>query len=258
MPPNPSHSDPQLVTAFRRFAAVAAVLTALVGAGVLAGWVFGFDPLALLLPGGQLAMRPLTALGLLLGGVALWLLLPAAAGARPPAGAWQRRLGLICAGATAVLGGLILLEYLLGVNLGLDQVLALRQPTIAVGVAVPFGRPGPGTAGILLLVGLALLALDDGLARLLPRWLPSAALATVALVLAGLALLDYFYEATTIGQVAATLPIEPSSALAGALLALGVLAARPEGPLVGNLTTTQAGGSVTRPLLPAAILLPFV
>src|SRR5205814_5133457 len=57
-----------------------------------------------------------------------------------------------------------LLEHLLGVNLGLDQALSLRSPTVAVGVTVPFGRPSAGTAGILLLVGLALLALDDAVA----------------------------------------------------------------------------------------------
>ena len=243
MPPDPNYSNPHLAAVFRRFSAAVALLMAVLGGLVLAGWIAGVD-LAGLLRLGPAALKPLTALGLALGGVALWQLL------REPAAAWQRRLGLICAGAAAALGGLVLLEYLLGVSLGLDQALA-GQPALTI------GRPGPATAGNLLLVGLALLALDPAAARRLPRWLAPAGL-TLALVLSGLTLLGYVYDSGSISQAAPALPIEPLSALAGLLLALGVLAARPDGLLTYPLTTSLAGGSVSRRLLPAAILLPFV
>src|SRR6185369_11929537 len=106
----------------------------------------------------------------LLGGAALWLLLPQAPSA------WQRRLGLICAGAAAALGGLILLEYVLGRSLGIDQALAFRPITVAPNSVVPAGRPGPAAAANLLLAGLGLLALDPGVARRLPRLLAPAGL----------------------------------------------------------------------------------
>ena len=238
-----SHSDTQLIAALQRLAAVAAVITALLATVVLAGWAFNADPLESLVPG-QVSMKPLTALGLLLGAAALWLV-------RQRTGGWQRRLGLILAGAMAAIGGLILLEYLLGINLGIDQVL-FRQALLAEDV-LPIGRPSPVTALCFLLLGLALLWLD---ARPAFAWLaPTGAL--VALALSGLALLGYIYQVSTLYQFASYTPIALHTAVAIVLLALGLLAARPTGPIVGVLTTQMAGSVIGRRLLLAVLVVPF-
>ena len=262
MSSNPSYSDPRLVAAFRWFAALVAALCALGGAAALAAWAAGRGAATALLPG-QPPLEPLTALGLLLAGAALWLLLPPPASAHSAAttaagasGLVGRRLGLICAGAAAALGGLVLLEYALKVDL--PQVDgALFSTALLAGHAAHPGRPGPAAAANLLLIGLALLALRPAVARRVPRWLPSVGLA-LGLLLSSLVLLSFIYEASAIGQAAPYLPAESSSALAYGLLALGVLAAAPAGPLISMLTSTMAGGALSRRLLPAAILLPFV
>jgi PAS domain S-box-containing protein len=253
MPPNLSPSDSQLVAVFRRAAGLAAMFTSVVGALVLAGWAANSAFLESLLPG-QGTMKPLTALALLLAGVALWLLRPPAPAGPVPAG-WPRQLGLICAGVVAALGGLVLLEYLFGLNLGLD--LALFREAVLADPGLPAGRPAPATALCLLLLGGALLALAIPPGRRALDWLaPVAAMA--AWVVAGLMLLGYVYEVTTIYQIGPYVPMAPSTALTLAVLALGVLLAQPEGPLLRTVTTPLAGGALSRRLLPAAIGLPVV
>lgn len=244
MTPNHFHSDPHLVDASRRFAAVAAVITALAGALALAGWALNLGLLKSLVAGPP-TIKPLTALGLLLAGTALWLLgEPAATGQRRQEG-WQRRLGLICAGAVAVLGGLTLLESLPGIDPGINQ--ALLADSVA-----PAGGPMPAAALCLLLLGVALLTLDRK-----PGWLAPAGMLLVLLV-SGLALLGTVYEETTIGQIGPYLPVAPGTALGMLALALGVLASRPEGSLMRTLTTPLTGGTLGRRMLPAAVLLPCV
>jgi diguanylate cyclase (GGDEF)-like protein/PAS domain S-box-containing protein len=238
-----SHTDAQVVVALRRVAAVAAVMTALLAVLVLAGWTFNLGILKSPLPG-QTSMKPLTALGLLAGSAALWLQ------RNRVSGAWRGRLALICAGALGALGALVSLEYLLGMDLGLDQVL-FRQALLTENV-FPIGRPAPATAVCFLLLALALLVLD---AR--PAWLAAAA-TLITLLVAGLALMGYIYAVTNLYQIGPYVPIALHTALAIGILAVGLLAARPEGPIVEPLTTRLAGGLISRRLLPAVVVVPFV
>ena len=226
MSSDPSYFDPRLVAALRRFSSVAALLCMLVGAAALAAWTAN-QGAATALISGQPPLLPLTALGVLLGGAALWLLPNAPGRPAVPPSLMRRRLALICAGVTATLGALILLEYLLRVNLGLDR--ALFAPAVQALHAAAPGRPSAASAANLLLAGVALLALDPSVARRVPRRLAPAGL-LLGLLLSSLGLLNYFYEFGSIGPVAPYLPVEPSSALACALLTLGVLAAAPTGP----------------------------
>src|SRR5947209_9904950 len=107
MPPIPSDSvsNPAMLVVCRRLAAAASILAAALGALALLGWVLGLDYLKSIVPG-QASVNPLSALGLLLLGAALWLLRhPPILGqqpilGQPPAGgqAAQRRLGQAVAG----------------------------------------------------------------------------------------------------------------------------------------------------------------
>jgi len=239
---NATHTDPGLVTAFRRLAGLAAAAVGAVAVLVLLGWTFQINLFKSLWPG-QTATRPLTALGILLLAAALWLLNDPA---RPSA--W-RRVALVCAGLAALLGLVFLLEYASGVDLGPDRWL-FPQAVLADNVP-PIGRPAPATALCLLLLGLALLALDRK-----PRWLTPAG-ALLSLVIAGLALIGYTYESTTLYQIGPYVPIAPLTALLLALFAAGLLAAQPEGALMGVLTTNLVGSTISRRLLPIVIVLPF-
>jgi len=239
---NATHSDPGLVAAFRRLAALAAAAVGAVSVLVLVGWTFQIGLFKSLWPG-QTATRPLTALSILLLAAALWLLNDPA---RPSA--W-RRVALVCAGLGALLGLVFLLEYAWGVDLGPDRWL-FPQAVLADNVP-PIGRPAPATALCLLLLGLALLAFDRR-----PRWLTPAG-ALLSLVIAGLALIGYTYESATLYQIGPYVPIAPLTALLLALFAAGLLAAQPEGALMGVLTTNLVGSTIGRRLLPVIIVLPF-
>ena len=96
-------------------------------------------------------MKANTALLFVLSGLALL-----AAGAGPAVGRW-RRAGQGAAGLVVLGGGLTLVEYLAGWDLGLDQ-LVFRQPA-AAGLLYP-GRMVPSVAWNFVLLGVALLLLN--------------------------------------------------------------------------------------------------
>ena len=93
----------------------------------------------------------------------------------------QSRLGLVFAGLAAAIGAVTLLEYGLGRDLGIDQLL-FREAVLAEGGPFP-GRPSPAAALNLLLVGLALLTLDAGPVLLSPLFaIPALLIALLSAV----------------------------------------------------------------------------
>jgi hypothetical protein len=113
--PTPFPLDARLIPVFKKFASTAAVTAILTSLLVFIGWALDISVFKGLLPG-LATMKPLTALGFLGAGLAMWL-------ARVEDGdVRQRRLRLICAGLVPVIGGLTLLEYELVVgHIGLDE-----------------------------------------------------------------------------------------------------------------------------------------
>jgi PAS domain S-box-containing protein len=161
----------------------------------------------------------------------------------------QCRLGQVCAILVALIGGLALLEYLLDVNLGIDLWL-FSQAVLAVGEPRP-GRPAPATAMGLLLLGLALLALDGK-----PVWLvPLLTLSTFFIAL--LALLGNTYSVAALYEYGPYVPVALHTAVVLLFLALGILAARPNRPALNVVIADLTGSFIARCLLPVAILLPF-
>jgi PAS domain S-box-containing protein len=124
--------------------ASAGLITAL-GALVLFAWFAGIDPLKSPIPGAA-SMKANTALGLLLLGSALLL----TRRGRNPGPAASLALGLL-----VLLGAATLLQYLVGVDLRIDELLA-RDDLAAAATSSP-GRMSPFTAVGLTLLGLSLL-----------------------------------------------------------------------------------------------------
>ena len=114
---------------------------------VLAGWVLDLAFLKSVLPG-QVSMKVNAALGFALAAFALvW--------ARPDAGAaWRRRIASGCALAINLLGAATLIEYLLKVDLRIDQFV-FRDSLDAIATSSP-GRMAPLTAVDFVLLGAAL------------------------------------------------------------------------------------------------------
>ena len=186
-------------------------------------------------------MKANTALALLLAGGSL-------AGALAPPESVGRRLGRVGAALVVLIGALTLGEYVLGIDLGIDQLLFADTASRANP-----GRLGASTAFAVTLIGLALLFLDTE-ARL-----PLAEVfALAAGFLVVVALLGYLYEVRDLYEI----PFYGSMALHTALgllsIAVGTLCARPGRGLMGTITSPGLEGVTLRRLLPAALCLPIV
>jgi len=95
-----------------RTSQLAGALSANLGVAVLLGWRLGYLPLIQLFPSIAAPMQRMTALGFLLSGLALIL---AAQG--------RRRTSSLLQSVILVMSVLVLLEYILGLNLGIDELL---------------------------------------------------------------------------------------------------------------------------------------
>lgn len=161
----------RFVARARRFARAAGVFSALVGALVLAGWLFDVPTFKSVYAG--ITMKANAALSFLLTGASLWL-----TGVDERGGVW-RRAGQACAAAAGLLGLLTLSEHLTGLDLRIDQLL-FTEPAGELATASP-GRMGPLASSCFALSGAALLLLH---ARRVP-WLSQLFSVVVCLLLSG-------------------------------------------------------------------------
>ena len=230
------------LTRVRWIPLVASVAAILFGIGVLESYVFGIEPLLPFhpfLPPSQ----PLVALMLLLVGTSLLALRLG-----------HRRLQLGAAGATVVLAGTVMLEYLLGLRLGVDTVLfgeAVRQMS-----RVFPGRPAPITGATFLLLGGLLLPIGrrpDGRAS---RSRTVAAL--FALVLPVIAIGGHLFGVSELYALSPKVATSLHVALMLLVLAAGTALATDEGAAVELLTSREPGTVVFRRVLPITVLLPLL
>ena len=152
-----------------------------IGALVLIGWAVDASFLKSLRPG-FVSMKANTALAFALSGLAL--LVRHRAGVASP-----RPMASLLPAAVAVVGGLTLLEYLLGVDLGIDEL--LFPDRAAVATSSP-GRMAPQSAMGFLLMGTAMLLAPHR--RAAAGWVAQIATLTVVLI-SYLSLVGYLFGA---------------------------------------------------------------
>ncbi len=194
----------------------------------------------------MVAMNPGgTATGFLMAGASLWL---AQSGERARA---RRRIGTALAAAVTLLAVARLAGYWLDWDYGPDQVLF---PQKLAAYEIP-NRMAPNTAFAFLLIGLALLALPVKFGR---GFRPAEPLALSAALIALLAMIGYAYSSVSLIGIASFIPMALNTAVAFAVVSLGVLCARPGEGAMGILSSGGAGGVMARRLLPAAIAIPVI
>ncbi len=231
-------------------AAFAAALTAVViGLGVLAGWLFGVDFLKSLVPG-LTPMNPTTAAVFVFAGVSLALFLRFSHGKDQ-----QSRVlvstARLCALVAAMTGLIKLAGYLCGLDLGMDQWLFASK--LPQGGHSPLIRIAPNTALNFLLFGGALLFVDVKI-RFVRSWIEFF----VGLVSFGalLGILGHAYHIQQFYGIGGLAPMSLYTAIAFAVLSAAFFLSHTDSGLLAVIAGDNAGGTMARRLLPAAILVP--
>jgi len=238
--------DSQRVSAFKTASQAASVIVALIGGGALIGWTFSVESLRAGLPG-LTAMNPLTALAFILAATSLGLLGMKQGGPR------ARRIGMGCASIVTVVGLIKLLEYILGLEIGIDRVL-FRGQLEPQGV-FQSNRMAPNTAFNFLFLGLAMLLLDFQPAR---RLRPAQILTLPAMVVSLLALTGYAYGLPSMYGVGFYIPMALNTSIGFTVLCFGILFVSSDQGWMAVVTSDDAGGHLARRLLPAVIGIPMI
>ncbi|UEM02849.1 PAS domain-containing protein [Skermanella rosea] len=217
-----------------RYAFAAGLLAATLGMLVLFGWAAGIEVLKSLAPD-YAKMQPLTALGILVGGVALAAL---SAGFRLPA-----RFG----GAFVLLTGTqSLIQDAFGFDFGTDRLLFPRE--IETAALVYPGRMAPASAAGFVLLGACLIlkcrSRNSG-----------TTVGLLGLMLVSVPLLGYLYSENALYASGPYLTMAVHTAAGFALLFTGLLVLCPPDWLL-SLGGRGPGGTTARRLIPAIVGVP--
>lgn len=213
---------------------------------VLLGWQFEIELLKSGLMGSLGTMKANSAVCFLLCGICLGLW------QKPRLLRREKQLARGLAGLAIAIASLTLLEYLLGSNLGLDQLLFHDR---VVSVANPYpGRMGESAALNFILAGTALVLLGKNT----PYWDRVAQmLSSLVIFIALVPLIGYGFGVRSFYELAIpTTVTSAATATTFIVLSIGILWTRPQRGLMQTVTSPLAGGVMARRLLPWAIAVP--
>ncbi|MBA4370036.1 MAG: hypothetical protein C0418_00450 [Coriobacteriaceae bacterium] len=216
---------------------------ACVGVVVMAGWAADVPALTAVLPDAA-PMKPITALGFVLAGVALGMLV------LPRPNRFTRLTAAVCASVVITIGGMVVVEYVLDREFGICTALVRL---LASGAASDLGQMAPTTAVCFVLLGVALLLLAFERRPHLAQ-----SLALTAWLVAATAALGYLYVQETLYRVGLYTPMAVHTAVAFFVLASGILTARADVGWMAFLTGDRAGSDIARRILPIIIVFPVV
>ncbi len=232
------------------FARGAALVVTTIGVVVLFGWIAGIEQLTRPFSGAS-TMKANTALALTFLGVAILSAgfadrsLDKGATSRPRRRVWMM---LTLSLAAAAIGLITTIEYLAGVDPGFDNLITGAPPAGAAEYAL---RPSLMTAVTLTLLGTALAADRlDGVKSVHATQL----LAFTATFTAYLAVLSHIYQAEFILGAELRTSVALTTAICLLLTGLAILCLRPFEGWMRIVTIENAGGNVTRRLIPAVAL----
>ena len=237
-------SNPSLIEQYERFARYSAFAVTGLGLVVLIGWKLDIAVLKSVLPGWA-TMKPNTALGFLLSGIALLL------ACRSQADTGMRLASVLLAATVTALGLLTIGEYAWSLDFGIDQLL-FPVPAEPPEYLAP-GRMAMATAIAFTLTGLALVCLCHRRSFLLAQ----VAALTSALV-SILAILGYAYGVDALYRIDAYSSVALHTALGLLVLNFAVLLTKPQHGLLAVITSNTTGGMMARRLLPISVISPFV
>ncbi len=224
-----------------KVAVLCGALSALAGTVVLVlGWAFDVPVVRSLLPG-PISTKASTGAMFVLCGAGVALLAGDEKG---------KRIGRVCATACLVMALVFLSQYVVGWNLGIDELPFRDTVARAAHVAFP-GRPGLTALICLVLICMSLLGM--GRHR---RW--EGALMIPVLGVAALCIVGFAYSIPAFYAEGSAAKISLNTGIVLLTLAVGVVFLRPGGGVQRTLGTTDPGGVMVRRLLPPAVVVPLV
>jgi PAS domain S-box-containing protein len=228
---------------FERLSRAASAAAIAIGGVALLGWLLAADAISRALPG-LLTIKANTALSFVLLGTALWsVVVPKPTPPKP----WLARA---CTFVALALAAATLLEYALGLDLGIDQLLVHERGVLRTSSP---GRMAPNTAVYVLAVGGAVALLDARSAAL--RAL-SQTLASLTLGGGFVASVGHLLRMRALYGFSGYTAMALQTALGLCALALGVLCARPQRGWFATLAQDNAAGAAARRLIPRIALVP--
>ncbi|TAF05081.1 MAG: response regulator [Nostocales cyanobacterium] len=248
---------------------VSSGIAILIGSLVLIGWYFDIDILKHGFPGSPATMKANTALCFLLSGLSLWLSqiiavqrssLGETEGEVNNINSPRRRvfylwLSRFFAVTVTGIGLLTIIQYLLGWNFGIDELL-FRDLPIVVTTSHP-GRMGFNTAFSFFLIGVALYLIIQPKKQHIYWYAQIFTL--IAALISLQSLMNYAYKVKVLYGIAVlTTSMALHTALIFMVLSIGILRASSKQGLMRVLTNDSYGGLIARRLLLPAITVPFV
>ncbi len=232
-----NETDDHLTASFQFISLSLSMAISGMGCIVLTGWFFNIEILKSALPGLS-PMTPNTALTFILTGAGLWLLQVRRATIR------ANILSRILAALVTAMGVATLIEYVTGINLGIDQ-LWFKKATDAAFAVFP-GRMSPLSAVNFSLTGIALLTIDRAAER-------KTGVSQIIILFEGtlslLSLIGYSYGTTSLYSVGFYKPIALHTAVVFLFVFFGVLFARPRAGLMTIITSSTESGIMARKML---------
>jgi PAS domain S-box-containing protein len=237
-------ADAGLSGRFRAASRAASATLGGLGLVVLLGWALDIGVLKSLHPS-LVSMKANTALAFLLVGAALLL------EQEPGVTRGRRRAARILAAAAALIGAATLLEYALGLDLGIDQLLA--GDAGAIETTSP-GRMSLAAALHFTLIGVAVILLDLPHAR--GRLRAAEGLVVVVGVCAMLSALGYLYGVPEFYELGPHTSLSLHATLGLLIACVAILCARPDHGVMQVIASASPAGALARRVLPAAVLVP--
>ncbi len=241
-----SRVDCRFSAVCRRLAAGAGLVVAAIGGISIVGWILDHPAIKGAIFN-DITVKTNAAIGLMLVGVGLAVFAPS------PVTAVRRSAGSAFAAIALAIGFFTLLEYIAGLDLGIDQLL-FREPAGWTATSAP-NRMGPPAALSLLLAGLALLLLEQ---RTIGASHLSQLLASAICLLGLMPIIGYLFGSTQLYAWAGMTNTALPTAIAMEFLGLGLFAARPERGMMAQLLAEDTGGTLLRRLIVPVVLAPIV
>ena len=230
----------------RRLSRINAVVVMGVGLTVFIAWLLDYDPLKSLVSGLP-TMKANTALCFALSGAVLLM-----AGIERPSSA-LRRFAAACAALVMAVGALTLVEYFLGMGLGLDNLLVTDR-AYDVELGYP-GRMSPNTALCFMALSAALLCVE--LKTRVMGW-PSQYLAALVGIFALMGVGSYLYGQREFTGITRYTQMAVHTTGCFLLLAFGVFLVQAERGFMQVISSPGPGGVLARRLLPPALAFPLL